>query len=64
MGCQQNMLDNPTSAAMALKMINIANPDVHVKIQPKFSKSDDFTQVYAIIIHDLFWYQNLPKTNL
>ena len=32
--------------------------------QPKYSKSDEFARVCAIINHDLFWCQKLPKTNL
>ena len=30
----------------------------------KYSKSDDFARVCAIINHDLFWCQKLSKTNL
>ena len=33
-------------------------------IQTKFSKSDHFAWVYAIINHYFFWCQMLPKTNL
>ena len=32
--------------------------------QQKYSKSDDFARVCAIINHDLFWCQKLSKTNL
>ena len=32
--------------------------------QQKYSKSDDFARVCAIINHDLFWCQKLPKTNI
>ena len=32
--------------------------------QQKYSKSDDFVRVCAIINHDFFWCQKLSKTNL
>ena len=32
--------------------------------QQKYSKSDDFARVCAIINHDLFWCQKLSKSNL
>ena len=31
--------------------------------QPKYSKSDDFARVCAIINPDLFWCEKMPKTN-